>query len=381
MRKRIGLCMIVKNEAHVIRRCLESALPLIDYVCIVDTGSSDGTQDVIRSFLREHKLAGEVVDEPWQDFAYNRSFALKQLRERKDIDYGLMIDADNILIYDPGFDAEKFKRELTHDYYDISLRTGSVIYRLPLLFSNKIEFRYKGVLHEFLDYSAAMSRGVANGFVNNQIQDSARNQNPRKYQDDAAVFETALRTETDPFLITRYTFYLAQSYRDSDDPEKALVAYQRRADMGYWEQEVFYSLYQIAKLKLQLAYPDSEVIQAYMAAYEVCPNRAEALHGAVQFCRVQQKYQQGYLLAKHSLLIALPKDGLFMEQWIYDYGLLDEYSIVAYWAGHYRESFDACLKLLRDSKVPVDQRDRIRKNADFAIDKLNNPDLRKLLPI
>jgi len=39
---------------------------------------------------------------------------------------------------------------------------------------------------------------------------------------------------------------------------------------------------------------------------------------------------------------------------LYDYGLLDEFFIVAYWAGHYRESFNACLKLLKEGKVPVE---------------------------
>ncbi|MEU5316418.1 glycosyltransferase [Streptomyces sp. NPDC021056] len=44
--------MIVKNEAHVIRRCLESVLPLVDTWVILDTGSPDGTQDIIRETPR-----------------------------------------------------------------------------------------------------------------------------------------------------------------------------------------------------------------------------------------------------------------------------------------------------------------------------------------
>jgi glycosyltransferase involved in cell wall biosynthesis len=50
--KTIALCMIVKDEASIIRRCLEQVRPLIDYVLIVDTGSVDGTQLVIRDFLQ-----------------------------------------------------------------------------------------------------------------------------------------------------------------------------------------------------------------------------------------------------------------------------------------------------------------------------------------
>jgi len=45
----IALCMIVKNESKVITRALDSVRGFIDYVCICDTGSSDGTQDIIKS--------------------------------------------------------------------------------------------------------------------------------------------------------------------------------------------------------------------------------------------------------------------------------------------------------------------------------------------
>ena len=45
---RIVLCMIVRNEAAVIARCLDSALPHVDGYLISDTGSADNTIDLIR---------------------------------------------------------------------------------------------------------------------------------------------------------------------------------------------------------------------------------------------------------------------------------------------------------------------------------------------
>src|SRR6266699_3447605 len=107
--KSIGLCMIVKNEAHVIARCLESFLPLLDYVLIVDTGSTDETVSVSRKFLQERKIPGEIRHQPWQDFASNRTAALAMLRDRREIDYRLMIDADQVAIYDDKFDVDTFK--------------------------------------------------------------------------------------------------------------------------------------------------------------------------------------------------------------------------------------------------------------------------------
>ncbi len=74
--KTIGLSMIVKDEAHVILQCLESVRPLVDYVLVVDTGSTDGTQQIVWDYLVRENLAGGVVEEPWQNFAYNRTFAL-----------------------------------------------------------------------------------------------------------------------------------------------------------------------------------------------------------------------------------------------------------------------------------------------------------------
>lgn len=376
----IGLCMIVKNEAPIIRRCLESVLPLIDYVLIVDTGSEDGTQETVRGFLREKNLPGEVVDEPWRDFAYNRSFALRKLRERSDIDYGLMIDADEVLLYEAGFDAGRFKRSLRASLYDIQTRYAGVVYTRPQLFSNRLEFHFKAVLHEYLDYAHIPSREPARGFYNLPSQDGARSRNPAKFRDDAALLENALHTETDPFLISRYTFYLAQSYRDCGDKAQALPIYLRRAQQGFWQQEIFVSLYNAARIKEELGHAHAEIVQAYLDAYESCPERAEALHGAVRFCRLYNKFQQGYILSKYALALPCPADGLFVEQWIYDYGLLDEFSIAAYWTGHYQECFDACLKLLKENKAPADYRKRIRQNAEFAVEKLHKPGLHKLLP-
>lgn len=377
----IGLCMIVKNEAHIIRRCLDSVLPLIDYVLIVDTGSSDGTQGVIYDFLREKKMAGEVIDEPWRNFAYNRSFALKKLRERPAIDYGLMIDADEVLIYEPGFNAERFKGGLDKALYEVETRYGGIVYQRPQLFSNRLEFSFKGVLHEYLECAHPTdSRGRVSGFFNRPLQDSARSQNARKFQDDAALLEAALQEETDPFLISRYTFYLAQSYRDCGDQTQALQAYLRRAGQGFWQEEIFVSLLNAARLKESLGCSEAEVVQAFMAAHESLPARLEALHGAIRCCRLHNQHQQGYILAKHAISLPRPTSGLFIEQWIADYGLLDEFSIAAYWAGHYRESFNACLQLLKDGKLPSQERQRIRDNADFAIKQLKQPDLAALLP-
>jgi glycosyltransferase involved in cell wall biosynthesis len=348
--KTIALCMIVRNEAHIIERCLASVLPLIDYILIVDTGSSDGTQEVVRRYLENTGVPGEVVEEAWRDFAYNRSFALAKLREKPTIDYSLMIDADQVVNFDDGFDVVKFKAELDCDIYDLKVTTGSVAYFLPQLASNKIEVVYRGVLHEFRECPEGCSRVIAQGLEIKEIHDSARGQDAAKYQKDAAVLERALAVEKDPFLIARYRFYLAQCYRDAGQSELALKNYLERAELGFWDEEIFYSLYSAAKLMESLNYPEEEIVEAYRRAWRVCPKRIEAIHGLAQFYRKSGRHEPGYQLSRKYLYQPCPTSGLFIESWIFDYGLLDEFSVLAFWAGRYAESLAACARLLNEKK-------------------------------
>src|SRR3978361_61262 len=96
---RICLNMIVKNESRVIERCLRSAKPFIDSWAISDTGSTDGTQQIIRDIMSD--LPGELIERPWVDFATNRNEALAL--SQKHGDYALVIDADEIFETDAGF--------------------------------------------------------------------------------------------------------------------------------------------------------------------------------------------------------------------------------------------------------------------------------------
>src|ERR1700722_1191850 len=117
----ICLSMIVKNEAPVIRRCLDSVRSIIDYWVIVDTGSSDGTQDIIRDHLKD--LPGELHERPWRDFAHNRSEALTLARAHGD--YSLIIDADDVLEIPEGFQLP----DLTADSYVVDIKDNATNYQ------------------------------------------------------------------------------------------------------------------------------------------------------------------------------------------------------------------------------------------------------------
>jgi len=361
-RTTITLCMIVKNEAPVIRRCLDSVRPLIDHWVIVDTGSTDGTQDIIRKHL--HDLPGTLHERPWRDFAHNRSEALVLARDKAD--YTLIIDADDTLQIAPGAAMP----ELTADSYTLELDDSGIVYQRTQLVRSAQSWRYEGVLHEFLTCDGAGPAGHISQIRMRRNHDGARRKDPHTYRRDAEVLETALQTETRDFLIARYRFYLAQSYRDCGQREQALENYLRRADLGFWQEEVFVSLYEAAKLKEALAHPEQDIIDTYLRASDALPTRAEALHGAARFCRYKGRNAEGYEIARRGLDLPLRTDALFVEPWIYETGLLDEYAINAYWSGHYHECLDASLKILATGKPTGTEMKRITANARFAAERL-----------
>jgi len=369
--KKIGFCIIVKNESHVIERCLDSVKQIIDYVLIVDTGSDDNTIDVINNWIESNNVPGKVISEPWQNFSYNRTFALERLREIDWIDYSLMIDADETLSYDEGFDSIIFKQSLVNDFYDVRTNLGGHLYNRPQLTSNKREYKYVGVVHEFLEMTNAGSRGIVNGFTNIPIQDSNRNRGSNKFLQDIELLKEAISKEEDgSWLKSRYTFYLAQSYRDSGNPQMALETYLKRAEQGYWNEEQYVSLFNAGNIMRDLGYPKSEVIQTYMRAHELLPHRAEALYGVVYYCRIHALHHQGYIIGKHAINIPMPTDSLFTETWIYNYALLDEYAIVCFWSGHYQDSLDACEIMLSSGRLPQHYIGRIEQNRQYAIDRM-----------
>ena len=356
MARRTTLClsMIVKNEAPVIRRCLDSVRPLIDHWVIVDTGSTDGTQQIVREHMQG--VPGELYERPWQDFAHNRSEALELARPHAD--YSLIVDADDVIEAPKGYTLPRLKA----DAYFLDIDHPPVRYQRMQVVSNAKPWRYRGVLHEFLACEGAGPAGKL-PLLYRMNFDGARRRDPKTFERDARVLAAALETETDPFLKARYTFYLAQSCRDSGDRERALDLYLARAGMGYWQEEVYVSLLEAARLMERLGRPEQQVIDAYLKAAAAGPRRIEALHGAARYCRLHGRDQEGYGHAKAGLRIKKPSDGLFVENWIHDWGMQDEYSILCHQVGRYHDALEACLGILTAEHCPESERPRILANG------------------
>jgi glycosyltransferase involved in cell wall biosynthesis len=353
----ICLGMIVKNEAHVIRRCLASVLPFVDAWVVADTGSTDGTQDLVREALADRP--GTLIERPWVDFAHNRNEVLEAARGRAT--YTFVIDADETLAIAPDF----VRPPLSADSYDAEVEYGSTRYHRKQLVRNALPWRYKGVLHEYLTCPSAQTAAFLPGIRTVVSHDGARARDPLTYRRDALLLERALLADPDD---ARNVFYLAQSYRDAGDLDPAIRHYGRRATMGGWEDEAWFSLHQVAVLRERRGDPWPEVMADHLAAYRHSPHRAEPLYHVAMHYQRARDFHTAQIFFRQALRIPTPAPTrLFVWKPMYDHLLEMEYGVSLYYTGDHAEAVAVADRLLARGGMPEAVAGQLARNREYSL--------------
>ena len=186
----ICLNMIVRNEAHIVHELLDCIAPYISSWVIVDTGSEDGTQDIIRTHMANLGIPGELHERPWKNFGHNRSEALDLAQGHAN--YIWVVDADDLVVGTPDFS------QLNAD--SCELRYGPAdgfTYWRQQIFRNGLRWQYVGVVHECIvcDQPYQMQRLMGDYHLDSRRL-GGRNLDPQKYARDADLL--LAEVERDP---------------------------------------------------------------------------------------------------------------------------------------------------------------------------------------
>ena len=310
---KLALNFICKDESHVIEKMLDSAKGIVDLIVVNDTGSTDGTQQIIKNFGEKHNIPTYVFERPFDDFEKSRTWAMEKLKEVvKELEWdpskvhGFWFDCDEQLVIDSKFDKNQF----TKDLYMINTYIGAMKYTRNTFFKVSLPFRWYGPVHEFIvcDQQNITSGLAENIHVNVEMTGASwQGDISQKYLSHSHKLEAYIAADRkDP----RWIFYTAQSYHDSasmkDNKEeneerlrRSLKYYRERVSRtdGYPE-EIYYAQYRIGAIMRILEQPWAQTHQELLKAYAIDPLRGESIKVIIDYYLQMSDWHMAYLYTK-----------------------------------------------------------------------------------
>lgn len=355
---KVGLVMIVKDEEHIIERNLRSTLPIVDTYVIIDTGSTDNTIAVINKVAKELNKDGIVYKRKWVNFGVNRTEALNL--SRGFCDWAFMIDADDFI------EGDLQHIDKTSRGHHVIIDNGLVQHSRSHLFNLKYPWKYVGAVHEYpcID-NPVTDTTIINGLRIHSRTEGNRSKNENRFKIDAIMLKKELENNKN-CDVARTLFYLAQSYRDSEDFTNAVKYYKKREEYDNgWYDERYISCLNIIRLVDNL----EEKIKYAWKAQSHNKERKEAPYEVLSYCRKNLIYREDvYAMCTLYKDYSANYKGLFVENIAYTWKYWDELGLYAYYTGRYQDSYNF-FKIALET-VDDHNRNRVNENIQFALNNL-----------
>jgi glycosyltransferase involved in cell wall biosynthesis len=328
---------MIKNEAAIVTRCIESARSVADAVCVCDTGSTDATLDVLDAYLPTLGVPTKVTRTPWVDFGTSRTESMRatvafcdELEWDQKSTYSLVLDADMVLRVTDAFD----KSALRCSSYRMKQQTSRLVYYNIRLMRLSDPWVCVGPTHEYWDCAdadATLDSGTVETAYIEDVGDGKCKDD--KFERDERLLRAALAT--DP-TNARHMFYLAQTLRDRGDVEGAIEWYQRRVEARGWAQETWYSMYQTAAMYYKLRrMPEMEYWGLKAQEFTgLCGSRAECAYLLARAFRETGQHHKAWHYYELGSRIAKKRpsaDALFVEPDVYTRLFEYERTILSYY--------------------------------------------------
>jgi glycosyltransferase involved in cell wall biosynthesis len=387
---KLALNFICKDESHVIGKMLESCKTITDLIVVNDTGSTDGTQDIIRKFGEDNNIPTYVFERPFDDFEKSRNHAIQKLKDvvaelgwNADQVHGYWFDCDETLIIDAKFNKSQF----TKDLYMINTYIGQMKYTRNTFFKVSKPFRWYGPIHEFI---VCDEQNITSGLAENIHVDVQMTGNswqgdiPAKYKSHAFVLEKYIdANRQDP----RWIFYTAQSYHDSasipDNKEeneerlrRSLKYYKERVNRadGYAE-EIFYSQYRIGTIMRNMEEPWNLTHQECLKAYNMDPLRGESIKVIIDYYMQVGEWNLAYMYTKFAKVNfhgknPYPTRLLFVDEALYIWKFSESHAAACFYTGRMEEAkatFNEIVNISKTQPKYFTQEDlnKLATNAQF----------------
>jgi len=389
---KLALNFICKDESPVIENMLESAKGIVDLIVVNDTGSTDGTQQIIKNFGEKHGIPTYVFERPFDDFENSRNHAMQKLRDvvkelgwNADQVHGFWFDCDETLVIDTKFNKVQF----TKDLYMINTYIGQMKYTRNTFFKVSKPFRWYGPVHEFI---VCDEQNITSGLAENIHVDVKMTGNSwlgdiaEKYASHSYKLEAYInKNRQDP----RWIFYTAQSWHDAasikDNKEeneerlrRSIKYYRERTQRtdGYAE-EIYYAQYRIGTIMRILEEPWHLTHMELLKAYQIDPMRGESIKVIIDYYLQIGDWNMAYLYSKFAKTTfhgknPYPTRLLFVDEATYIWKFAEAHAAASYYTGRMDEAKQTYHEIVNLTKThpqyfSQDDLNKIQMNGQFFL--------------
>lgn len=305
----LAICLVVRDEARVLARCLQSLAGLYDEICVLDTGSVDETLDIARAFGASVAVDTSCNDEQGRirDFSVARNAAMKLVRA----EWFLQIDADEIL--DAGHDI--LKAAIASDANDavlVRMRSQGSQWMYPRLLRRHTCVEYRSPVHEYAVRTGTFRMEPGITIVNLPNKDGKETGSARN------IRICAWALEADP--ANAWLWYrLATEYSRLREHAMALAAYEQALSTGNLAHSRYNALCGMATALAGVGRSQDGFETARSAVREV-PDRAEAMCLLGDMMRRSNEFARARSWYELAAGLGAPPAGELSMTWLDAYG-------------------------------------------------------------